>query len=253
MPRLTLYGMLNWDNTLFDGVVLPPGMIKDYLIDYIISEAGDLYPYYQVPAKIKSLTTSWFSRKLDGFTRMYNALMQDYNPLENYDRQEKGFESPDITKVDTPNITRERNSETSGETHNNGLTDMAASGNDTVSGNESGTAEHKVSAFDASTYQPDNTDITSRQSSGHTDRTSQQQTTTSDNATSKGTGKDVETETGNRTNTTKGRTDHELRVHGNIGVTTSQDMLLQELDLRLYDLYETIGDLWIDDFIVTIY
>lgn len=271
--RLTLYGMYSWDETLFDGIVLPAGMDRQYLIDYIISEAGDLYPYYQVPPKIKQLTQSWFARKLANFQRMYSALIADYNPLENYDRREEGYEAPDITNTETPNITRVRERDstmgrdsTSGQTsesHVNGVHDEVGSASDKGTSSGSNSTTQSVSAYDSTTFSPRESESGSQNGSSSTDHDHQTQTTISDKQngtvyakaieTSVGKDKETETENGDRVRYTKGRTDHKLYIHGNIGVTTSQQMLESELELRLYDLYEIIGDLWIDDFIVTIY
>lgn len=43
------------------------------------------------------------------------------------------------------------------------------------------------------------------------------------------------------------------RAHGNIGVTTSQQMLQSELDIALFNLYDRIADLFISEFCVLTY
>lgn len=47
--------------------------------------------------------------------------------------------------------------------------------------------------------------------------------------------------------------EHEGRTHGNIGVTTSQQMLQAELDLGYWNIIEKITDLFIQNFIIMIY
>lgn len=253
MARLTLWGMMQWDNTLFDNIVLPQGMTKQYLIDYIVQEAGDLYPYYQVPPMIKSLSESWFARKLDGFQKMYNALMSEYNPLENYDRYEEGSESPDIMRTETPNITHKRDGTTAMENHSSSTNDSVSNSNSSESSQDDNTNTHSVSAYDKSDYSPLSRDTSNGTGSKKITADGVVQTTNSDNTHASGSDTQTETETGTRTYKTAGTTAHKLRAHGNIGVTTSQQMLQSELELRLYDLYAVIGTLWIDDFIVTIY
>lgn len=44
-----------------------------------------------------------------------------------------------------------------------------------------------------------------------------------------------------------------LRVHGNIGVTTNQQMVQAELDLRRYNIYEDICNRFIDKFLLGVY
>ena len=47
--------------------------------------------------------------------------------------------------------------------------------------------------------------------------------------------------------------EHDGRIHGNIGVTTSQQMLLSELDLGYWNIYEKITDLFLTEFVIPIY
>ena len=46
---------------------------------------------------------------------------------------------------------------------------------------------------------------------------------------------------------------HEGRVHGNVGVTTSQQMLKSELDLGYWNVYEKITDLFLTEFVIPVY
>lgn len=47
--------------------------------------------------------------------------------------------------------------------------------------------------------------------------------------------------------------DHQGRIHGNIGVTTTQQMIEQELELREYDIYQRIAQLFERELIVQVY
>ena len=49
------------------------------------------------------------------------------------------------------------------------------------------------------------------------------------------------------------RTVRDGRIHGNIGVTTSQQMLQAELDIAQWNLYEHITDLFLSEFVIPIY
>lgn len=61
--------------------------------------------------------------------------------------------------------------------------------------------------------------------------------------------------------TTKDNTDtsmqndstHNGRIHGNIGVTTSQQMLQAELDLGYWNIYEKISELFLQEFTIPVY
>lgn len=124
MSRITLYGFNQYDPTLFNDIELPEGLEKDILIDTILCESGDLYPYYQQPVYLKRNINNWFKRMYLNFQRMYEALTIEYSPIENYNRYE--------------DYTDNRTQQSS----------------DTSSSTSTGTREDKTSAFDSSGYSP---------------------------------------------------------------------------------------------------
>ena len=91
------------------------------------------------------------------------------------------------------------------------------------------TTENTKSAFDSSSYQPyDKLETTETNDTDTSDTTNTSMTN------------DVESE-------------HDGRVHGNIGVTTSQQMLNQELDIGYWNIYERITDLFLREFVIPVY
>ena len=193
-PRMTLYGMYQYDPTLFDGVVLPEGMNKTLMVNQIIRQSGDLFPYYQVPPQVKSAITEWFTRRKDNFAKLWQGFTAEYNPIENYDRQEDSTETPNIT-----------------HTLSN-------------SGQDASTNEADVQGYNGTDYVPNSR----TKSSG----------TSSTNGT--------DTESGTRTYTS--------RIHGNIGVTTSAQMLEGELALRKsLDIYAIIAAEFETDNLIQVY
>ena len=192
--RLTLYGMYKYDPTLFDGVTLPDGMDKTLMVNQIIRQSGDLFPYYQVPPQVKSAITEWFTRRKDNFAKLWQGFTAEYNPIENYDRQEDSTETPNIT-----------------HTLSN-------------SGQDASTNEADVQGYNGTDYVPNSR----TKSSG----------TSSTNGT--------DTESGTRTYTS--------RIHGNIGVTTSAQMLEGELALRKsMDIYAIIAAEFETDNLIQVY
>lgn len=193
-PRMTLYGMYQYDPTLFDGVTLPEGMDKTLMVNQIIRQSGDLFPYYQVPPEVKTAITEWFTRRKDNFAKLWQGFTSDYNPIENYDRHEDSTETPNITHT------------------------LVNSGED------ASTNEAEVQGYNAAEYVPNSR--------------------TKSNGTSSTNGTD--TETGTRTYTS--------RIHGNIGVTTSAQMLEGELALRRsLDIYALIAEEFETDNLIQVY
>ena len=123
-----------------------------------------------------------------------NALALEYNPLENYDRNEDW--------TDTRNG------------HNSG----------TTSGRTNSTTTNKVSAYDAG-----------------------------DDLTTRGADVLVGADSSSSSGESHEGAHHLGRVHGNIGVTTSQQMLQSELDLGYWNIYEKITDLFLTNFVIPVY
>lgn len=291
MSRITLNGWLQYDPTIFDGVILPEDYDRDALLAEIMSRSGELYTYHQVPYVLKENIRLWFSRNFLNFDRMMAALMADYNPIENYDRHEDWTRIPDLT--DEAKHTGSDSVEASGtdstEASGSDSTEASGSDTDTLSGKDTttrgynnyneastrtgdDTTERTVSAFDSGAYQPaektvetfgsvkDSKDITG----SYDDSTDYGKVDTMDY------GRKDETTYGRRDETTYGRKDettfnstmtdrhtgfekYTSRVHGNIGVTTSQQMIQSELELRKFDIYEEIAGRFEHEFLVQVY
>ena len=130
-----------------------------------------------------------YNRFATKWKKIYDALMTEYNPLENYSMVEE--RTPDLTFEDTENVNTE------------------------VTTNRETSASSKYKGFNAS----DPVTITT------TDGTDDVTTSgaSEDNETHK-----VSTHTGTET----------LTRSGNIGVTTSQQMLESEFKVRQYDFYK---------------
>lgn len=156
------------------------------LLDYYGNDADNLDDVFEYTADIiyQRFGVKW--------KKIYDALMTEYSPLENYHMEET--RTPDLTDVRTPNITKS-------EDGTNGTTSSAQNG---------------VYGFNSSESQPNTT-------------ASGTQSNTIDIDT---------TETGTETFTHTGT--ESLERAGNIGVTTSQQMLESELKLREYDFYKMI-------------
>lgn len=323
MARLTLYGMLQYDPTLFEGMVLPPDYDRDALLSEILKRSGQLYPYHQVPEILKADIRLWFSRNYLGFDRSIAALMAEYNPIENYDRVEAWTRTPNLTDKST--LSGKDSTAASGKdsTQASGTDSTQASGTDSVqlSGTDSVQAsgtdsdqlsgtdtterthtnyketttykgsddvEKQVSAFDSASYQPAEKTIT-----GRTNREDEKETSGSyADGTTYGKldeitygrldettygkldettyGKLDETTYGRLDETTYGRKDettygkvdtvthngtesYRSNIHGNIGVTTNQQMITAELELRKYDIYSDIAARFEHEFIVQVY
>ena len=219
MGRISLWGFYQFtDKKLFDNVKLYEGFDKDILVDLIMQQSGELAPFHQQPYYLQKNIENWFARMYEQFKRMYEALYAEYNPLENYDRHE------DWSDSESTSMSTSESTSSSGSAH------------DSTSDSTSNSMNNGVSAANMTTgYLPDSA------SSGQSAGTSSA---------------DTKNETSTKRNNIEDRqhyATHGGRIHGNIGVVTNVQMIEGELELRKFDIYEQIANMFEEEFIVRVY
>lgn len=189
MLKMTLYGLENFLNnqndSIFSEITLPASVDLDTLKANIMLKGGEFESLYTDPYFIKQMIKTWSIKHERTFNRWERALLIDYEPLDNYDRQESW-------------------------SNNQG-------GTVTVAGNS--TATDKVSPYDNGGF------ATKAQS----------------------------TNEGDSTNTINTNDSHTGRVHGNIGIKTTQSILTEEVASSKLNLIDLITDLFIQEFCVLLY
>lgn len=86
--KLSLLGLYNWDNTIFDGLKLPEELDKDEFINNLLMEVAELTVLYTDSDFMKKAITSWSSMRLHTWERMARVLYEDYEPFINIKRDE---------------------------------------------------------------------------------------------------------------------------------------------------------------------
>lgn len=220
IPLISLY---QWDNSILDGMYISGDFdIKEsFLLRF-----GEMTPIYQKPDLLK-LAVSNVAKSLKwSIDRLYNVTLLEYNPIENYNRIEKGSDTTDDTTDNTMNIGIQT---VSSENQIGATTTTPAT-----------TTETKVSAFNESEYQPsEQTKNTGNVTESH-DKDTGTTTTTKD--------PDVQHMTYNR------KYDHDLLVHGNIGVTTSQEMASDEILLAKSNNYiDTVCQMYAERLLINVW
>ena len=191
MAMLTIMGMYDYDNTIFDSLTLPEGLNKATAIDEIVLECAELECLYPSVPFLKRAVGIWSATMQSSFDRVWSAMNLEYNPIENYDRQE------DET--------------TTGTRQHSGQDVTSGSNSDTRTISDNGSVQNKIAGFDASALVDHDSGTSSRSGTDSTTGTDRTELTHGEKIADAGT----------RTS----------RIHGNIGVTTSQQMLESELDL----------------------
>ena len=262
--RLTLIGLYNYDPTLFDQMVMPAGVDIDLVKNTILQKSGEFELLYTNLDYMKNMIAFWSNKHLRTFTKWNEALNIEYDPLYNYDRIEEitiGRKGSDSRSENSDLTSTGSGSETTGTTGSDskGGTTKSETKGSISPAQTTTTKTNTVAAYDSSTYQPkeqtteglvlnvsgsDSTDSEGSYNEVNQRRLDESKTNSSSNSeyvNKNAVGQHTEDET------------HTAHLYGNIGVTTSQQMLQSELDIARFNLYEQIADLFVEEFCIMIY
>ena len=225
---VSILGLYNYDNTLFANMAYPTGFTADdkaTLTNNLLMELAELEVVYPDVDFMKSAIGFWSAKEVVTWNRVYAAAQEEYNPIENYDRQESSTDVTDGTRqhsgTDTSSTTVDN------DVVHSGSDTTANSGTDTTTNSGTDTTTNKIASYDSTVLQ---THDTSDLLHGHIESTQHGMSSTLQHGEHVATD---ETVSGSMTHGEKIDDDitltHTSRIHGNIGVTTSQQMLEQEL------------------------
>lgn len=242
MAKLTLIGLNNYtDGHLWDGLSCPTGIDKTTFINTIMLNYGEMETLYADPDMMKFAIKTWSDRNSWSMLKAVTAINVQYEPLSNYDRHETRTTEGSSSGSNTGSHSRSTGSTTTTESSEESSTSA------TIDRDETNETEHKVSAYDSSTYSPDNTD------DGSSTYDEESSISGTSEAESTSTIQGTDTGTDNLQHADEHEETETIRAWGNIGVTTSQQMLQSELDLSLYNMYSTFAGLFAYDLLVMTY
>lgn len=225
-PAVSLWAMNNYledSGGLFKDVQLTDKLNVTTCVDNIIERWGTCDLIISNPSILVRRTQLFFLKNYDNFDKMAEALLAEYDPIENYNRYEDTKENRDVER--------------------SGGNESSASGSGTSGSGGSNTyglnnTEHQVSAMNSNDYQPRSKDINSQRVDSFTN-----ETTTSDSSSA----------SGSFDESTDDDFTRDSHIHGNIGVTTSQQMIESEIELRKFNIYDYIADLYANEFLYRIW
>ena len=217
LSQLTLTGMNNYgemiNDDLFSDLVLPEVLDKDVVVNAILTTCSSLPVVYPDYSFLKNQIKYWSKRKKPIFDKWVWLLSQEYNPLYNYDRTEEFSDSEVVANSGT----KSDNTSTSFNSSN-------------VSNN---TVTNKATSYESDTFKDTSQNIGS------------------DSITGSNSGS---TNTSSRENSDTNRIlTHKARLFGNIGITTSTQMLSESWDWYNKDIPMIIAEEFKCDFCLGIY
>ena len=247
--KITLIGMYEFDNTLFDKLSFPAGIDRDLAISRIINKSEEFELLYSDFDYLKDRIGIWGEIHERTFKKWKEALDIEYEPLHNYDRHELYSDTRQRDYADESNKAYTDNKLRNFEDSQSEASD---SHSNTITGSESvSSTDQKVSAYDENNY----SDKQKEDASARTNQTGSGDA--SGNITRNGRSDELNVADGKENNNTSGKSNevvkHDAHLFGNIGVTTSQQMLRDQLDIVTWNLYEHISDMFIEEFCILVY
>lgn len=196
---MSIIGIYNYDNTLFDLLQLPDGVTPETVISNILDTCAELELLYPDAAYLKTAIGYWSAKEQKFWERVLEMENADYNPIENYDRYDNEVE----------NTGRNRK----------GNDNTVVSGNTKTKAND-GTVSTDTNIERVAGYNSDNLAVNSQNTASNTANSTTENNTT---GTTVQTHNDNSDEAENRVKS--------LHSHGNIGVTTVAQMMKEMIDV----------------------
>lgn len=217
--KLSILGLYNWDNTIFDDLALPQHVYvdendqeqtedaidKQTLVDNLLMDLAEISVIITDPDVMKLAIKSWSASCLPVWQALWDTTQYEYNPIWNKDGTVTEVEERDLEK--TTDATETRN----------------------LTGSNDIQVDSKTSAFNSSTMQPVDQVITDQD-------TTDGGTIDYDNTVTDG-----------------GRITRTRTEHGNIGVTTTQQMIKEQRDIVNFNIYRVIIEDFKQRFCIMVY
>ena len=193
---LSFLGLYRADDQLFSMLQVPAGINKDLLIDNLLLDSAELEVIYPDPEFMKNALGIYSGRQVKVWENLAKTFNLEYNPIWNVDGKVTEKETRDLQHADSGSEKRSGSETESGSGSNNGTLTVERAG------------------FNSSSYGAD------------------EKQTTASTAASNITRSDTDQKTDSRSGTDTGTIQRETVRTGNIGVTTTQQMLREEMDIR---------------------
>lgn len=253
--KITLVGMYRFldqeGDDLFSDLILPADIDRQTFIDSVMLRGAEFEILYPDADTMKYAIGAWSKKWQHTLTKWSEVLKIKYNPLENYDRYEtwsddkSGNDSRNGSNSNNGSDFRNESDERNGSNKQSGnSSDMSVTTSDQTRTNDR-------AAYDSSSYSPVDKETVNGNSSNSSNTSTSTEGTNAENGKRAEAGGHVENGTHSETGNHVENALHAGRMHGNIGVTTSQQMLQAEWEVAKLNVYESAADLFLTE--LTIY
>ena len=153
MEMLTILGMYNYNQAVFEELHIPEEVDRETLIDNILMECAEFELVYPSWDFMRFAIGKWSLKELPTWERIVRASLADYNPIENYNRTElitdTETEENRASGADSTSSTSSGTSSASGTSSgtdrqvNSGTDTTSASGSENSNSSDSATNKNK--------------------------------------------------------------------------------------------------------------
>lgn len=282
LSKLTLIGLHEYsEGAIWNDLELPEGIDKDILVNEILRQNGEFCTIYPDEDFLKLQIQIWSKKWKPNFTKWVDVLNKEYEALWNVDVHESfredGTNEENSAKEGSASgvagsiagsITRgNKDSKESSNTYgnNSGSTNTTGSGNGVSVGNNQN--DKYKAAYDASIVQQTEKEVVSTSLSNSEHNSSSTSEYGSNSSSSSGSYSEItslsssestsESSSSDNSESMTANSEHTIKTEnwkrGNQGITMSQELLLAELNVRRFNLYSQIADIFASEFCVCVY
>ena len=93
MAMLSLLGLYQYNNQLFDGLKVPEGVNRETLVNNLLAETAEFEVLYPDAEFMANMIAVWSEKELPVWEKLEKTLHYDYDPISNFDRHEESTDT----------------------------------------------------------------------------------------------------------------------------------------------------------------
>ena len=245
---LSLMGMYEYDNTILDFFRYPDKWgpeDKDVFVNKLLLDTAELEVLYPNPNILKTAIKCWSSAEVQNWNKLYNTTVLEYNPIWNKD----GTVTETEKHIKNNNYTDVTDGKIADHSSTNGNQNTETAGNENTDTTNNTNEKNYVFGFNSETAAQSGQTVTDDTGRTNIDRSENSKTNSSAN---------TDATTTNNTNfkhDEKENIDREYTrtEQGNIGITTTQQMINEEREVDKFNLMDYIIDSFKKRFCLLVY
>lgn len=253
MAMISINSLYNYDSRVFEKFNVPTGMNKADVINNICFECAELSLIYTDPVFMKNAIGLWSRKEQAIWEKLFATENFDYNPIWNVDgtviERETNSRDRSGQRDKSGSIQRQ-----SSDQENMTGTQLETTATDDVrTGSNSSEDVKSVTGYNSTSWQAHEKDEVSGSSNNRADIDVERNLTETKQTTGTGTENVSDTENIRDNENEQGSRDLETVRTGNIGVTTTQQMIREEREVDTFNTIDYITQSFKRRFCIMVY